>query len=95
MVTMSEMMRAADRGSRSGCLPPLPPVEERRRLREAAGLSQEQLAVAVGCALRSLFRWERGEREPAGVHKARYVAVLALIERRTRNVVRGSEVSAA
>jgi len=34
------------------------------RLRERLGLSQEGFARALGCPLRSYFRWEKGESEP-------------------------------
>jgi transcriptional regulator with XRE-family HTH domain len=38
-----------------------------RRLREArerCGLLGEQVAAALGCNVRTLYRWERGEFEP-------------------------------
>lgn len=35
-----------------------------RELREAAGLTQQQLAERVGCRWLAVSRWERGEREP-------------------------------
>ena len=36
-----------------------------RRARERAGVSQEALAVRVGCARPTVCRWERGRRLPA------------------------------
>jgi transcriptional regulator with XRE-family HTH domain len=36
-----------------------------RELREAAGLTQEQLAVRAGVKREAVARWERGAREPA------------------------------
>jgi transcriptional regulator with XRE-family HTH domain len=35
-----------------------------RELREAAGLTQQQLADRVGCTWEAVSRWERGAREP-------------------------------
>lgn len=35
-----------------------------RELREAAGLSREQLATAAGVSVRGIVQWELGEREP-------------------------------
>ena len=38
--------------------------KEIRRLREARGLTQEQLAQAVGVGMRTVGAWERGETVP-------------------------------
>ena len=38
--------------------------ERLRQLREAASLTQQQLAESVGCTWESISRWERGTREP-------------------------------
>ena len=38
--------------------------ERLRTLRKKAGLNQTQLAEAVGVSLLTLFRWEKGERQP-------------------------------
>ena len=35
-----------------------------RELRDAAGLSREQLAAAAGVSVRAVVQWELGEREP-------------------------------
>jgi transcriptional regulator with XRE-family HTH domain len=35
-----------------------------RELREAAGLTQQQLADKVGCTWQTVSRWERGQAEP-------------------------------
>jgi transcriptional regulator with XRE-family HTH domain len=35
-----------------------------RELREQAGLTQQQVADAVGCTWEAVSRWERGTREP-------------------------------
>ena len=38
--------------------------EELQRLREAAGLSQSELAGRAGLSLRSVQNWEQGHRKP-------------------------------
>jgi DNA-binding XRE family transcriptional regulator len=43
--------------------------------REAAGLTQEQLAPLVGVVTRTIVRWERGSSEPRGT-QARHIAGL-------------------
>ncbi len=44
----------------------LPEPEERRRLREEAGLSVRAFANALGVSPSTVARWETGEREPNG-----------------------------
>lgn len=39
-------------------------MDELRRLREAAGLSQVQLALRLGVSQGTVARWESGERVP-------------------------------
>jgi len=55
----------------------LPPPGRRRRLRRAAGLTQRELAAAVGVARITLARWEAGRFAPRGARRARYVDALA------------------
>ena len=38
----------------------LPSAEERRRIREAAGVSQRELALALGVSWTAVQRWENG-----------------------------------
>jgi len=40
----------------------LPPPAERRRIREAAGVSQREMAKALGTSWTSIQRWENGSR---------------------------------
>ena len=42
----------------------MPFGEELQRLREAAGLSQAELAGRAGLSLRSVQNWEQGHRKP-------------------------------
>ena len=45
----------------------VPPVVSAR---QASGLSQAQFAQALGISLRTLQKWEQGEREPSGAAKS-------------------------
>lgn len=53
----------------------LPPPEERRSIRRQAGLSQADLAAAIGVSPQAVATWEAGTR-PRGAHLTRYLAVL-------------------
>jgi DNA-binding transcriptional regulator YiaG len=44
----------------------LPAPEERRMLREGAGLSIRSFANALGVSPSTVARWESGERDPKG-----------------------------
>jgi DNA-binding transcriptional regulator YiaG len=48
----------------------LPLGPERRRIREAAGVSLRQLAAAIGVSAMAIMRWEQGAtpRDPAHLH---------------------------
>ncbi|MEU1536031.1 helix-turn-helix domain-containing protein [Streptomyces fagopyri] len=54
---------------------PLPPPEERRRLREELHLSRAQLAVALGVGASTIGGWEAG-REPGGEQREKYAYFL-------------------
>ncbi|MEW2521511.1 telomere-associated protein Tap [Actinacidiphila alni] len=54
----------------------LPPPVERRRLREAAGLSQSQIATALGTRREAVGGWEAGRSEPRPPHRAAYARLL-------------------
>ncbi|WP_331742030.1 helix-turn-helix domain-containing protein (plasmid) [Streptomyces sp. NBC_00726] len=55
---------------------PLPPPAERRRLREAAGLSQDQVAKALKSRRESVGNWESGRSEPRPPKRAAYARLL-------------------
>ncbi|WP_254811875.1 helix-turn-helix domain-containing protein [Streptomyces cavourensis] len=57
--------------------PPLPSPKERRRLREAKALSEEQVAEAVGVTRATVRSWETGHTSPRGRKRALYVKLLA------------------
>lgn len=54
----------------------LPPPAERKRLREAAGLSQTQIATALGTRREAVGNWEGGKTEPRPPQRAAYVRLL-------------------
>ncbi|MFI6930065.1 helix-turn-helix domain-containing protein [Streptomyces sp. NPDC050287] len=56
---------------------PLPPPEERRRLREAGSLTQAQIAVRLGVAGETVHAWETGRRTPHGREREAYAHLLA------------------
>ena len=55
-----------------------------RTIREAAGLSQGEVARAVGVSVPALHRWEKGDRTPRGDPAIRYAHVLDSLIRRGR-----------
>jgi DNA-binding transcriptional regulator YiaG len=56
---------------------PLPEPAERKRLREAAGLTQEQVARAVDTRREAVGNWEAGRTEPRPPQRAAYARLLA------------------
>ena len=58
----------------------LPSPAERRRLREASGLSQAELAHIVGVSTAAIGHWETGARStPRGPLLPRYVEALRVL----------------
>ncbi|MGK5632871.1 helix-turn-helix transcriptional regulator, partial [Streptomyces sp. URMC 123] len=55
---------------------PLPPPQERRRLREARSLTREQVAAAVGVTCNTVRSWEAGRSTPRGRKRAAYARLL-------------------
>ncbi|MCX5012203.1 helix-turn-helix domain-containing protein [Streptomyces sp. NBC_00555] len=55
----------------------LPSPEERRRLREAADLTHEEVAAAVGVTPATVRSWETGRTDPRGRKREAYVQFLA------------------
>jgi transcriptional regulator with XRE-family HTH domain len=54
----------------------LPPPALARAIRDAAGVSQQQIADELGVNRVSVARWELGERIPRGELRLRYVVLL-------------------
>ncbi|MER6719109.1 helix-turn-helix domain-containing protein [Streptomyces halstedii] len=59
-----------------GTSPPLPSPKERRRLREARHLTEEQVATAVGVTPATVRAWETGRTSPRGRRRAAYAKVI-------------------
>ncbi|MEV0979227.1 helix-turn-helix domain-containing protein [Streptomyces sp. NPDC049915] len=55
---------------------PLPPPKERRRLREAASLTQAQFAARLGVSKGAVRAWESGRTTPRGPQREAYVTLL-------------------
>lgn len=55
---------------------PLPPPEERRRLRISYGVTIQAVADAVGVSRMSVTAWERGSSEPTGANASKYAQLL-------------------
>ena len=64
---LAEQVRAARR---------LPPPGIARAIRDAAGVSQQQMADELGINRVSLARWELGTRAPRGELRLRYIELL-------------------
>lgn len=54
----------------------LPPPQERRELREASDLTQQELADAIGVTRAAISQYEAGKRTPRGPLLDRYVEAL-------------------
>jgi len=62
----------------------LPPPAERARLRKAYGLSQAEVAEALGVKRASVSAWEQGRWEPRGETRGEYVYLLREINKRLK-----------
>jgi len=54
----------------------LPIAAERRRIREAASVSQHELAKALGVSWTAIWRWEQGSRPREHRHEIAYADLL-------------------
>jgi len=59
----------------------LPEPRVRKALRQAAGLTQEEVGAAVGVSGPTVSRWETGHRSPRGDALDSYAEVLATLAR--------------
>ena len=55
----------------------LPAPAARARLRQAASLTQEEVAEAIGVHRIQVVRWESGQAEPRKPHRQKYGRLLA------------------
>ncbi|MFF7199141.1 telomere-associated protein Tap [Streptomyces sp. NPDC088197] len=76
MPTEKELFSAVDALLEQVPAGDLPPPAERRRLREAAGLSQTQIATALGTRREAVGNWEAGRTEPRPPQRAAYARLL-------------------
>lgn len=54
----------------------LPDPDTRKRIRESARVSQEELAAVCGVSRSTICRWETGTRTPRGQHADEYIELL-------------------
>lgn len=60
----------------------LPPPHVRRRLRQADGLTQDEVARVCGVKRLAVIRWEQGRTEPRRPHRDAYVYLLQALARK-------------
>jgi DNA-binding XRE family transcriptional regulator len=90
-VEVGHRMRLETKNHRGLLDPPLPPPAERRRIREAAGWTQEDLGDELGVSRHLVYRWEKPNgyidehrlpgREPLGETRRRYATLLESLAR--------------
>ncbi|MEV4948184.1 helix-turn-helix domain-containing protein [Streptomyces sp. NPDC053755] len=73
-------MSPTSRGTADSSPLALPPPKERRRLREALALSEDQLAEAMGVTRATVRSWETGRTEPRGRKREAYMKLLGAYE---------------
>ncbi|MGW1007687.1 telomere-associated protein Tap [Streptomyces sp. NPDC002520] len=76
MSTENELFSAVDALLEQVAQDDLPAPAERRRLREAAGLSQAQIATALDARREAVGNWETGRTEPRPPKRAAYARLL-------------------
>ncbi|WP_225828498.1 telomere-associated protein Tap [Streptomyces naphthomycinicus] len=76
MPTENELFSAVDALLEEVAQDDLPTPQERKRLREAAGLSQEQIAKALKSRRETIGNWESGATEPRPPKRAAYARLL-------------------
>ncbi|WP_414080028.1 telomere-associated protein Tap [Streptomyces sp. KN37] len=76
MSTENDLFGAVDALLEQVAQDELPPPAERKRLREAAGLSQAQVAQALDARREAVGNWESGRTEPRPPKRAAYARLL-------------------
>ncbi|MFJ7495734.1 telomere-associated protein Tap [Streptomyces sp. NPDC097727] len=76
MSTENELFSAVDALLEQAAQDDLPAPAERKRLREAAGLSQAQIATALDTRREAVGNWETGKTEPRPPKRAAYARLL-------------------
>ncbi|MGW7528762.1 telomere-associated protein Tap [Streptomyces sp. NPDC054783] len=82
MPTQDELFSAVDALLEEVAQNDLPSPAERRRLREAAGLSQTQVAAALATRRETVASWESGRNEPRPPQRAAYARFLEKLAER-------------
>ncbi|MFI8301285.1 telomere-associated protein Tap [Streptomyces nigra] len=82
MPTENELLSNVDALLEQVAQDDLPPPAERRRLREAAGLSQAQVAKALDTRREAVGNWEAGRTEPRPPQRAAYAKLLEKLAER-------------
>ncbi|MFE7774187.1 sigma factor-like helix-turn-helix DNA-binding protein [Streptomyces sp. NPDC057445] len=72
------MRRSTQDNDNSASADGLPSPKERRRLREAKSLTEDQLAEAVGVTRATIKSWETGRTDPRGRKRDAYAKLLAV-----------------
>ena len=62
----------------------LPSPAKRRLLRESAGITQAELAAAIGVQAPAVSRWETGQRHPSKPYAIAYATALARLVEEVR-----------
>ncbi|MGW7302181.1 MULTISPECIES: helix-turn-helix domain-containing protein [unclassified Streptomyces] len=70
---------------------PLPPPKERRRLREAASLTQAQVAARIGVTRETVRAWETGRTTPRGRKREAYAKLLGELSAPQQDLVDTAE----
>ncbi|NEE28979.1 helix-turn-helix transcriptional regulator, partial [Streptomyces sp. SID7982] len=76
MSTENELFSAVDALLEEVAQEDLPTPAERKRLREAAGLSQAQIAKVLEARREAVGNWETGKTEPRPPKRAAYARLL-------------------
>ncbi|MGQ5640810.1 MULTISPECIES: telomere-associated protein Tap [unclassified Streptomyces] len=82
MPTENELFSAVDALLEQVAQDDLPSPAERRRLREAAGLTQSQIASALETRRETIANWELGKTEPRPPQRAAYARLLEKLSER-------------
>ncbi|MFJ3671249.1 telomere-associated protein Tap [Streptomyces sp. NPDC090106] len=87
MTAENELFSAVDALLEQVAQDDLPEPVERRRLREAAGLSQAQIAAALGTRREAVGNWEAGRTDPRPPQRAAYARLLEGLAQRFPDAV--------
>jgi len=78
-MTVTDIASALTTQMQRAVVPPLPPPSTCRALREAAGLSTEQLAEVLSVTRQTVSNWETGKRAPRGEQRLAYLEALRVL----------------